>query len=136
MKILFDLRAYPEHYFIQYVNEALLASNSAYLQRYGAIASEQWWRLYEAGQICRSTRLGQIVHLGMMKDEFNEVEDIVRIQTDQGDIEYDREDFWLDSCVRVNKWVTIEEVNLVVPKPSGLTTYRFDVRVGIEDNIL
>ena len=134
MKILFDLRDYPEHHLVQCANKALLTSNSPYLHQYGAIASEQWWRLYEVGQICRSRLVGQIVHLGIIKDDFNELWDIVRIQTDQGDIEYDREDFWLDSCVTVNKWVYIEKVSLVVPTSSGPTTYQFDVQVGVQIN--
>lgn len=135
MKIIFDLRNHPKHAIVRSANEALVASNSSYLQQYGAIGSEQWWQMYEAGTIFRSKWAGKIIHLGLIKEDFDEVCDIVRLQADQGDIEYDREDFWLDSCVAMDKWVHIEKIEIVIPLRLGPTIYQIDVRVGIDDNI-
>jgi hypothetical protein len=134
MKIIFDLRNHPTHAIVRSANEALVASNSPYLQRYGAIGSEQWWQMYEAGTIFRSKWVGKIIHLGLINDF--EVCDIVRLQADQGDIEYDRRDFWLDTCVAMDKWVHIEKIEIVIPLRLCPTIYEIHVQVGVEDNIL
>jgi hypothetical protein len=135
MKILFDLRDHPDEGIVRVANEDLARACPIYLERYGAIASARWWRLYDAGHISRTDKVGQITHVGPTTDDFGESCDIVRIQTDRGEMEYDREDYWLDPAVVVGRWIHIETVKSVAPTSTGPVITTIDVRVWLENAV-
>jgi hypothetical protein len=135
MKTLYDLRADPDAAIVRMANEHLAQGRPSYVERYGAIASERWWRLYDSGRISRSVHVGHVVLAGPHRDEFDEACDVVRIQTDRRDIEYDREGFWCDPSVRVGSWVHIEQVQASIQTKTGPVTTIIDVRICVEDAV-
>jgi hypothetical protein len=135
MKILYDLRSDPESAIVDDANAQLARFRPSYIERYGAIASEQWWRLYESHRISRSEHVGQVVFVGHRQDGFDEASDVVRIQTDRRDIEYDREGFWCDSVVCVGSWVHVEQVKASMQTKTGPLMSIIEVRIWTEDAV-
>lgn len=133
MKILFDLRSDPDNSVVRVANEHLAAAGEGYFERYGEVGSEQWWEHYNRRHICSLDLVGEITHAGATKDDFGEACDVVRIRTDRGIIEYDREGFWLDTDVQSGRWVHIEQVEVCVATRTGPIRGIIDVRVWLED---
>jgi hypothetical protein len=132
MKVLFDLRDHPDHGLVRVTNEQLAAAGEEYLERYGKVGSDQWWHLYDRQRISRSELAGDVIHVGSSQDDFGEACDIVRIRTDCGIIEYDREGFWADVDVQPGRWIHIERVKTCVETRTGPVTTILDVRVWVE----
>jgi hypothetical protein len=135
MKILFDLRDHPDHGVVRVANENLVAAGQGYVERYGAVGSEQWWNHFDRRHICQVELAGEITHVGTAENDFGEQCDVVRIHTDRGIIEYDREGFWENTEVQVGRWVHIEQVEVRVETRTGPITTTIDVRVWLEDAV-
>ena len=133
MKVLFDLRDHPDRGIVRVANERLAAERPDYFARFGPIGSDRWWQHFDAGRISRTEHVGEITHVGATSDEFGETCDIIRVTTDRGDIEYDREGFWLDPALAVGKWLHIERAKAIVHTPTGPVIIDIDVRVWLDD---
>ena len=132
VRVLFDLRDHPEYGFIRGVNVGLEKHDPGYFERYGRVGSARWWALYERGRISRTEMVGRVVYVGTNEDE-PEAGELVRIQTDRGEIEYDREDHWADPAIEVGRWVHIERCKTVLFTRTGPITSDIDVRIWVED---
>jgi hypothetical protein len=135
MKTLYDLRNDPESAMVGITNQQLAQWRPDYLERYGAIASERWWRLYDLDRISRTHNVGQVVFVGCDPSPSDDPHEIVRIRTDRRDIEYDREGFWCDPAVRVGSWVHIDKIKAWIQTQTRLVTNIIDVRIRVEDAV-
>lgn len=129
MKTLFNLRDRPNTGIVQVANDRLASFRPEYSGRFGAVGSERWWQCYERGELLRIDHIGRIIHVGRTKDDFDETCDIVRIQTDDQVLEYDREDFWLDPLIAVGCRVAIQCVEVKVETSTGPITTIIDVLI-------
>ena len=133
--VLFDLQQTPNA-LIDLANQTLSRLLRSYFKRYGEIGSKRWWTLYADGKLTVTRIAGEITHIGPAKDQFDEEHDIIRIQTDRRDIEYDRTDYWRDPRLQLGSWVAIEQVKIIAPHAYGNDTHILDVRVILMENSL
>ena len=131
-KTLFHLRDHPEHGLIRIANEGL-ERDPDYFERYGRVGSAKWWALYEHGRISRTELVGSIAYVGPNEEE-PEAGEVVRIETDRGEIVYDRELHWADPAIQVGRWVHIEQCKTIVRTRTGPFETILDVRVWVEDD--
>ncbi|MCE5327256.1 MAG: hypothetical protein LLG01_12680 [Planctomycetaceae bacterium] len=131
--VLYDLREHGLNGYVENINLRLRQLSPNYIKRYGLIGSPNWWTMFNTGRISKTVHSGVVTHVGLCRDEFNEEHDVVRIETDRRDIEYDREDFWLDPKVKLGAWISIEQVKVITTTQDGPLTEIVDVRILLLD---
>jgi hypothetical protein len=136
VKTLFDLRTTTSHDgFLKHVNDVIEKHDPGYIERYGRVGSEQWWKLYEQQRISRTILCGEVILVGAATDDFGETEPIVRLRTDRGLVEYDLELFWTDPAIQPGRWIIIEQAQTVIQTRSGPNITGIDTRICVDDGV-
>ena len=117
---------------VRVANEHLEASLPEYIERYGRVGSEAWWRHYDAGRIARTSHVGTISYVGPSSDGFGEVTNVVRINSEHQELEYEYSDYWINPVVALGNRVHIDSVSVEVETSTGPVTTVMDVRVAVE----
>jgi hypothetical protein len=131
MKTIFDARS-DENFGWLGVNDTLSQENPGYIEKYGLLGSETWWKFYDGGVFNIRVSRGSISFIGEREDEFNEISDIVEIDLGDKKIEYDREGFWKDSAVQVGAKIEIQSVRIVTSNWLGEHSAVIDILISIE----
>jgi hypothetical protein len=112
MKKIFDARIDDKFNWLG-VNDELSQQNPSYIEKYGLLGSRTWWKFYDRGEFDIRVSRGVVSFIGEIKDEFNEIWDIVEIDLGDKKIEYDRQGFWMDGAVIVGASIEFQTVKII-----------------------
>ncbi|MCG7499688.1 hypothetical protein MHO82_22750 [Vibrio sp. Of7-15] len=130
MSTIFDLKN-VENSWADSVNEALKNSWPEYIEKYGKVGTEKWWKSYDSGLIQRSRILGIVSFVGKRQDFLSEEWGTVEIVHGDEHIEYDHLGYWDSNEVIVGATILVESFEIALQERYGPTTFCFERLVQV-----
>lgn len=131
MRDLFLLKNEAHESLFEDVNSALAEKNQAYLQKFGAVGSQQWWANYAKGTIDSFVAGGEVISVWSETNKENRVVHCAEIETEKAILELELTEFIAAGLVAVGNYYEQELVTIYVDEDDPETSHQFLIRISV-----